>query len=157
MAVANIVNFILIFATDFDYIETGAGNTSEVTHSISVIMASRMMLNIMEAADRRVSNEHETNDESTENVYDISAMHFTTHFNPEFSTIATSPLYPSIPGQRPSILESAPEDINSQTWNGEAGKSEEFVRGDSTSARNYESTHHPFEDEHSKIEPNVHS
>lgn len=111
-------------ATNFDYIETSAGNTSEVTHSyvttlhpslcseiestlnvrISVIIVSRMMLNIMEAADRRVNNDHESNEESLETDHNLSVMHFTTHFNPEYSTFATNSLGPSILGQRQSIF-----------------------------------------------------
>jgi len=78
MTAANVLNFILFCVTNFDYLETSAGNSSEITHSISVIIVSRMMLNIMEAAD---ADEHGNSDDSMESRPNFSTIHFTTQYS----------------------------------------------------------------------------
>jgi len=98
MTVANVLNFILFWAENFNFIEAGAGNSSEITHSISVIIVSRMMVNIMEAADPHAGYNHEDSNNRTENGPKFSTLRFPTQFSVVTGT--TSLLGPSI--QRPS-------------------------------------------------------
>jgi len=63
------------------YLAFSAGNSSETTHAISVIIVCRMMLDVMEAAKSRVTSgeEIEVSVDRTESGHDVSTLHFTSH------------------------------------------------------------------------------
>jgi len=88
MTVVNMINFVLFWTESFRYLEAGAGNSSELTNSISVIMVSRMMLNIMEAADPRGDNFSGDTEILAENRPIRSSLLFTT----QNSAVTTGPL-----------------------------------------------------------------
>jgi len=90
MTVANVINFVLFCAESFDFIEGGAGNSSELTHSISVIIVSRAMLNLMEAVDPLSGDDNENNNinDHTEGRPNLSTFQFTT----QNSVASTGPL-----------------------------------------------------------------
>jgi len=87
MTVANVLNFALfwVLAPTFNYIAFSAGNSSEITHAISVIIVCRMMLNVMEAANPR-GGQNEASDDHTEGGLDASSLHFTSDGQHSLST-----------------------------------------------------------------------
>jgi len=91
MTAVNMINFALFWTEDFDFIEASAGNSSEIAHSISVIIVSRMMLNIMEAADSQGGDYSEDSDNrSAESQCNLSSVRFAT----QHSAVTTGPRGP---------------------------------------------------------------
>jgi len=84
MTAANVINFILYWKTIYNYFETSAGNGSEITHAISVIVLSRMMLHIMEAPEPHANTFDDENEKCCgrrESGPNITTMHFASRFS----------------------------------------------------------------------------
>jgi len=95
LTAVNVLNFFFSWAEAYGLIHVGAGNSSLATPSISVIVVSRMMLNIMEAADPRAGDNYEDSSNRTVNGPGFSTLQFATQYS--IVTTTSSPLGPSIP------------------------------------------------------------
>jgi len=107
MTAANVVNFAMFWAETFNYIETSAGISSEIIHSISVIIVCRMMLNIMEASDPQVGDYSDSQLESQRN---LSSVRFVT----QHSAITTGP--------RGHLMQQASESVHENAIGKGAGR-----------------------------------
>ncbi|KLO05356.1 hypothetical protein SCHPADRAFT_988665 [Schizopora paradoxa] len=93
MTCSNVLNFTLFLGENLNYIESGAGSSSELMHSFSVIIVSRMMLNIMQIGDPQNEDDSNSGGLAVRNTIPIlSTLEFPSQSSSSvsFSTTGTS-------------------------------------------------------------------